>query len=132
MEVGILGAGNWGTTFAMLLNRIGHSVTLWEHDAAQAATIAKERQNIKFLPGYDIPCKIRVTTDIKGAIHANVLVIAVPTQVSRNVFRAITHLDKQTIVLSLVKGIEQKSLDRISQICSQELTGFDAEQFAVL
>jgi glycerol-3-phosphate dehydrogenase (NAD(P)+) len=132
MRVGILGAGNWGTTFALLAHRAGHDVVLWEYDAEQAARVAASRENVKFLPGYRIPESILVTTDVTLIRDVDVMVLAVPAQTCRQVLHGLGSVRPGTILLSLVKGIEQKSLDCMSRICKQELSPFDPEVFAVL
>lgn len=132
MNVHILGAGNWGTTFALLMQRVGHSVILWEHDGELAAQMGEMRENAKFLPGHMIPEDIEITSDLSKTEDADVVVLAVPAQSCREVLRKVGRLDQHTILLSLVKGIELQSLDRISQICDQELTSFHAQRFVVL
>ena len=47
----ILGAGNWGTTLALLLESTGAAVTLWTKDEESAASIRDLKENIQFLPG---------------------------------------------------------------------------------
>lgn len=54
MKIVVLGAGAWGT--ALALSAAGnplarHSVTLWARDAAQAATMQRQRENVRYLPG---------------------------------------------------------------------------------
>ena len=132
MKVGILGAGNWGTTFALLIHRHGHVVTLWEYDAEQAQRVERIRENTKFLPGYSVPDDIPITSNVADAIQAEIVVLAVPAQSCREVLRKIGQLPETAIVLSLIKGIEQNTLSRVSEICAQELRDFDAARLAVL
>ena len=51
----ILGAGNWGTTLAVMLAGNGHNVRLWEFRRDAAQRITADRENKEFLPGIAIP-----------------------------------------------------------------------------
>ena len=46
MEIAVLGAGGWGTTLAILLNKNGHKVTLWEFNKEYAETLKEYRENL--------------------------------------------------------------------------------------
>ncbi len=133
MKVTILGAGNWGTTFAIHAHRSGHEVTLWEFDAEQAKAVAAVRENRKYLPGYAVPPGIRVTTELRSALSETELILAaIPAQSFRALLRMNGDFPKGIALVSLMKGIEQESLARMSEICSQELQNFASEHFAVL
>ena len=133
MTVAILGAGNWGTTMAVVLARAGHVVTLWEFDAVQAELVARTHVNEKFLPGIPLAPEIRVTSDLSAALaHAKIILLAVPAQHCRGVLRRIQRLEGSATIVSLMKGIERDSLFRVSQICRQELADFDAARYAVI
>lgn len=132
-RVAILGAGNWGTTMALVLHRGGHDVSLWEFDAAQAERVAANRVNEKFLPDYRIPENIAITNDLPRALSdVEICLLAVPLQSCRSVLRAMKRIPAGTLVVSLMKGIEQKSLKRASEICAEELEDFPPQSFASL
>ena len=40
MRIAVLGNGGFGTAMALTLERAGHSVSLWGHDADYTASIA--------------------------------------------------------------------------------------------
>ena len=56
--IGIVGAGAWGTALANVAASAGHAVPLWTRDPAQAARIAEDRTNPRFLPGIDLNRRI--------------------------------------------------------------------------
>lgn len=116
MKVTILGAGNWGTTLAILLSKRA-SVTLW--------TIEKiaGRENKKYLPGYEIPAKVQITESLSVAIEgAELIIFALPSQVMREVAKQVmTYRHKTTLLLSVSKGIENKSLKRMSEVLEEEI-----------
>lgn len=132
MNVSILGAGNWGTTFGLLAYRAGHRVTLWEYDEQQARRVAETRINEKYLPGQVLPDDLQVTPDLRDAAVADVLVLAVPAQTCRPVLKRLGSVGDDTVLLSLVKGIEQLTLSSVSEMCAQELPNFRTGRYAVL
>jgi glycerol-3-phosphate dehydrogenase (NAD(P)+) len=133
MKVAILGAGNWGTTLSLVLQRAGHAVALWEYDREQAERVASSRFNEKFLPGYPISAEIVVTHDLERALRGvQLCLVAVPVQTCRSVFRAIRRLPAHTVTVSLMKGIEGGSLQRVSQICAEEIEDFSPDLYAVI
>ena len=133
MNVTILGAGNWGTTVALHAHRSGHRVTLWEYDPEQAALVAATRENRKYLPGYPLPADVRISTDVTDALAGAELILAsVPAQSFRTLLHNQGSFPNGTELVSMMKGIEQESLARMSEICQQELSNFDSNRFAVL
>lgn len=132
-RITILGAGNWGTTMALALDRIGHRVTLWEFDSAQAERVAATRQNERFLPGYVIPPSVFITSDLQAALtDPQICLLAIPMQTSRSVLRNVRMLPRDTVVVSLMKGIERETLARVSEICTAELKDFALERYAAV
>ncbi len=51
----VIGAGSFGTALAVLLARGGLRTTLQTRTAEQAATIDRERENRRYLPGVELP-----------------------------------------------------------------------------
>jgi glycerol-3-phosphate dehydrogenase (NAD(P)+) len=85
-EAVILGAGSWGTTLALHLDRLGTATTLWEVDRARAAEVRETRLSLPFVPDHPLPPSIEVTADLESAVGtARILVIAVPSHVLRSV-----------------------------------------------
>jgi glycerol-3-phosphate dehydrogenase (NAD(P)+) len=133
MNITVLGAGNWGTTMALVLHRKGHRVTLWEFDPAQAELVSRTHVNEKFLAGFALPEDMLVTSDLLAAIsRAETILIAVPAQTCRFVLRSAGCLPKDIPLVSLMKGIERETMNRISEICSQELHDFDSRFYAAI
>ena len=59
----VLGGGGWGTALALVLDERGAQVTLFVHDAAYGAEMAKTRRNPRYLPGVELPERIEVVSD---------------------------------------------------------------------
>jgi len=123
LRIAVLGDGGWGTTLAVLLAKKGYTVTLWGAFADYCQVMLKTRYNPKFLPGIKIPQSIEITSDINAAVSENeIVVLAIPSQYTRQTLRKITTgFSKKTIFLSVTKGIEISSSQRISQVILAEL-----------
>lgn len=134
MRIGCLGAGNWGTTLAILLAEKGHSVRLWEYRKDLAEEIAKWRENRLYLPAIGLPESIAVTNDLSIAVEsAEMLLLAVPCQTVRLVCRQLAGCRMQArYLVSGVKGIERESLRRVSEIVGEELPVLSGSNYTAL
>ncbi|MFH0878033.1 MAG: NAD(P)H-dependent glycerol-3-phosphate dehydrogenase [Candidatus Omnitrophota bacterium] len=116
-KVSVIGDGGWGTTLAILLSRKGIDVTLWSAFPAYARMLSKKRTNPNFLKGIRIPKDIKITASLREALSADLLVLAVPSQYLRSVLsKARLLYDRAVPVVSVVKGIEDKTLLRMSEV----------------
>jgi len=123
IRIGVLGDGGWGTTLAVLLANKGYPVTLWGAFENYTKQMAKSRLNPKFLPGITIPKKIEIISDIKSAVaDKEFIVLAIPSQYTRSVLKKMQGaFSKDTVFLSVTKGIEISSSMRISEVIHAEL-----------
>lgn len=124
ISISVLGDGGWGTTLAVLLSRKGFKVTLWSAFSDYSAQLNKTRINRKFLPGIKIPKDIEITSDLSSAVAGRSLVVlAIPSQYLRLTLRRIKKLNfpRKAIYLSTVKGIENKTIRRMSEVICDEL-----------
>lgn len=134
MRISVLGAGGWGTTLAILLYYNGHSVSLWEYKKQYAKTLSKKRENNKYLPGIKIPKEIEITHDLnESVLSKNLIVLAVPSQFLRNIIKEINYKEiKNSILVSVSKGIEKNSLLTMSQMISEVFPQLNKSQIGVL
>ena len=134
MKISVLGAGGWGTTLAILLHYNGHNVTLWEYKKSYARHLLKKRINTDYLPGIKIPKEILITSDIEESTeNKNLIVMAVPSQFLRGIVRDIDfHQIKNSILVSVSKGIENKSLMTMSQMLKNVFPHVDKNQIGVI
>jgi len=116
--VTVLGDGAWGTALALLLCDKGCGVTLWGAFPDYVETVRRRRENVKFLPGVKLPASLRLTSDISEAASGpDLIVVAAPAQHVRSVVRRLApHYGKGTPILTVAKGIENKTLLRPSEI----------------
>jgi len=130
MKITVLGAGSWGTTLALLMAHNNRLVHLWEFRPDAAALFEQQRENSEFLPGHRLPDNLRVTNDIGEAVSgASLCLMAVPTHAVRVTLSKLKGmLPPEVIFVSATKGIEQKSLMRISEIIRDVLGGEIGEE----
>ncbi|MCL2308900.1 MAG: NAD(P)-dependent glycerol-3-phosphate dehydrogenase [Proteobacteria bacterium] len=77
----VLGAGAWGTAFALHLTRLPSAarVILWARDVQQAQAMARDRVNARYLPGVPLPPELCITASFEDAVrNATLLVAATP------------------------------------------------------
>ena len=131
-QVAVIGAGSWGTALAVHLARVGHDVTLWGRDASLVAEMRQRQANPIYLPDIVFPTGLQPTDDSAMALPmASVVVVAVPSHGVRGVARQMApHVLPGALVVSAVKGIEEHSLLRMTEVLADELPA--AGEVAVL
>lgn len=135
MNIGILGAGSWGTTLALLLARDKHEIMLWEFRPDAVEKLRIDRENLEFLPGQPFPDNLRVTADIEEAVSgAGACLIVVPSHAVRPTMKLLGNsLPSSCLVLCAAKGIEENSLMRMSQVVADTLgESFDPANFVTI
>ena len=117
-RIAILGAGGMGTALALLFGKTGARVRLWSRAEAHASDLARRRINDRHLPGIRVPDNILVTACAGEAMDgADLIVAAVPTSFLRATLTVLADRVPAGIpFLSVVKGIENGTFDRPSQI----------------
>lgn len=122
-DIGIIGAGSWGTALAVLLHRNGHKVTVWSIVESEIEMLKKEREHKDKLPGVSLPEDMIFTTNLEEAVKGrDVLVLAVPSPYTRTTSRNMASLVSEgQIIVNVAKGIEENSLLTLSQIIEEEI-----------
>jgi glycerol-3-phosphate dehydrogenase (NAD(P)+) len=123
-RIAVIGAGAWGTGLAIVLGRKGsHEVRLWAHEADVCESIAQKRVNERFLPGRTIPADVTTTNDLVAAIEeAEIILSVMPSQHCRGLFEKIRpYVQRNTLIVSATKGLEEKSLMRMSEVIAEVL-----------
>ena len=120
MKTAVIGAGAWGTALAMQLCKNGHETALWFRDPEKAEKARALRENPR-LKGVRLPEDLTLTADPQCVRGCRLVVIAAPSFPIRSVCRTVApYLEKDTVLVSVTKGIEQGSLLRMSQVVAQE------------
>jgi glycerol-3-phosphate dehydrogenase (NAD(P)+) len=123
-EIAIIGAGAWGTAIAIVLGRKGaRRVRLWALETEVCQAITQKRINEKFLPGCRIPDGVTATNDLATALEGVQIVVSVmPSQHCRGLFERMRPLiPPQTLIVSATKGLEETSLERMTEVIGEVL-----------
>lgn len=121
-DINVIGAGAWGTAFALQLTRSDHRVKSWAFEPEVAQNINQEHENGKYLPGIKLPESLTATADIAEACRAELLVLACPAQHMRGIAAQVgPHLSSDTPLVVLSKGIEQENLRLMTEVLAEVL-----------
>lgn len=132
-KIAVFGAGSWGTAFSIVLADAGNDVTIWARREEVAESINDRRENGEYLPGIELPPQVSATHDVEKAAHgADLVVLATPSQSLRgNLTEWAPYVEPDAVLVSLMKGVELGTLDRMSQVIA-EVTGAGPERIAVV
>ena len=108
-RIGVLGAGAWGTTLAIVARRAGRDVVLWARREQQVRALSSDRENKLHLSGIWIDPAIAITNDISAALEADAVLVALPAQHLRDHLAAPAWPAGVPAVIC-AKGIERGSL----------------------
>jgi glycerol-3-phosphate dehydrogenase (NAD(P)+) len=119
----ILGSGAWGTAIALSLDRRGgHQISLWAHTPELGRQILDAGENSQFLPGFLIPPAVTITGDHEAITAANILISAIPSEFLRpTLLRIRAHMRGGQFVVSATKGLEDRTLYRMTKVLSETL-----------
>ena len=108
---------------------------MWEFRPDAVNRMREDRENKEFLPGHPFPDNLAVTEIIDEAVNgADVCLIVVPSHAMRStVLQLAKGVPADCVVVSATKGIEEKSLMRMSEVIA-DVWGdhFNPDQFAAL
>lgn len=126
-NVGVLGAGSWGTALSVLLHENGHQVTIWSIDKAEVEMLTRKREHETKLPGVKLPEDMMITNDLKEAVTGrDFLVLAVPSPFTRATAKSMSpYIKEGQIIVDVAKGIEETTLMTLSQQIEQEIPQAD-------
>ena len=122
--IAVLGAGSWGSALALLLARNGQTVRLWDHSAGPVASLRRDRENRRYLPGFELPASIEAVTDLGAAVDgAREVLVVVPSHGFAEVLRALRDLLSAGSGLAwATKGLEPSS-GRLLHEVAREILG---------
>jgi glycerol-3-phosphate dehydrogenase (NAD(P)+) len=120
-NVGIIGAGSWGTALASVLDANRLPVLIWGHDADHIAKVTASRENLPYLPGYRLPDAFRFTTSLDDLAACDLVLLVTPSKAVREVSARLSTvtLSPDTVLLSCTKGVERGSGLRMSEIIAE-------------
>ena len=126
-NVGVLGAGSWGTALSVLLSDNGHQVTVWSIDENEVQMLSEKREHELKLPGVKLPDDMVITGDLKAAVTGkDFLVLAVPSPFTRSTAKKMSsYVADGQIIVDVAKGIEESTLMTLSRQIEQEIPQAD-------
>ena len=132
-KVAVIGAGSWGTTFAKVLADADCDVTIWARRPEVVREITVARRNSQYLPGINLPKGLKATESLAEAVAgASLVFLAVPSQTMRqNLEDLEPYLDRRSVLVSLVKGVERTTTMRMSEVIADVLD-LEPERIAVV
>jgi len=134
MKLTVIGGGSWGTALAIVLAPRFESVNLWVFEEDLAARMQANRENETFLPGFTLPSQIEATSELAAALAGADIVLGVmPSKHARRMYHEmLPHLHPHMTFVSATKGIEIKSLLRMSEVIDTVLRAKFEPKVAVL
>lgn len=132
-HVAVMGAGSWGTVFAMILADAGCEVSLWARSEEVADEINKKRINSVYHPNLKLPDSVKATTNPDEALAGSELVIlAVPAQTLRaNLAAWAISIPETAVIGSLIKGVELGTAQRMTEVIAQ-VAGVSTDRVAII
>ena len=126
-NVGVLGAGSWGTALSVLLSDNGHQVTVWSIDENEVKMLNEKREHELKLPGVKLPDDMVITGDLGSTIRGrDFLVLAVPSPFTRSTAKKMSpFVAEGQIIVDVAKGIEEATLMTLSRQIEQEIPQAD-------
>ncbi len=120
-QVGIVGAGSWGTALALLLHGGGLRTRVWCHDPEIIERIRMEGENATYLPGVKVPAEIPFTSRIEDLSPCDLVLVVTPSKAMRDVTGRLAGigLGNDAVLLSCTKGVERGTGARMSEVIGE-------------
>ena len=123
MKISVIGSGSWGTALSQAVVDNGHELRLYSRSEKSRDEINNNHTNSRYLKNAILPKEVVATSSLKEAVEfADVIVIAVPTKVMREVARDINgYLERPKFIIHVSKGLEMETNKRMSEVISDEI-----------
>ncbi|WP_371688022.1 NAD(P)H-dependent glycerol-3-phosphate dehydrogenase [Snodgrassella alvi] len=107
MNIGVLGAGAWGTALAIHFALHSHKVWLWTHNIQHVQQLQQQRQNQRYLPGFDLPENLAAVAELASA---ELIIIATPVAALRQSAQKLVDAGLSDVpIIAACKGFEQQT-----------------------
>lgn len=122
-KIAVIGAGSWGTALAITLSNKGHEVKIWDVNKEHLQELRDNRENVRYLPGIKFSEKLQPVDTVAEAIDdARMVLFSAPAQHFRSALdNALPYISQDMIIVNVAKGIEQKTLKRMSEIAHDKM-----------
>lgn len=123
-KIAVVGAGAYGTALAAYSANIGHEVKVWCFERNLPEIVKRTGENELYLQGVKLPEQVVFTNDPQEAVaSADMVILVSPSAHVRNTSKLISStISKNALIVSAAKGIEQGTLNLMSQILEETLS----------
>lgn len=120
-KIGVIGAGSWGTALAQTLASKGYDVHVYDVNKEHLDEMNENRENVRYLPGVHFSDNLHIAYSAEEALSgAKLALFSAPAQFFRSAAEnAVKYLTSDMLIVNVAKGIEQKSLKRMSEIAHE-------------
>ena len=82
-NIGVIGAGSWGTALATVVAGKGNNVKIWDINEAHLMSMEEARENVDYLPGVPLDDNIKIVYTTEEALKdADVVLFSAPANIS--------------------------------------------------
>ena len=120
-QVGVIGAGAWGTALAQAMTSDGSSVLLWAREPELVAEINAVHTNSLFLPKAALSDRITATGSLADLAECPVLLVVVPAQFLGAVLQGLPDGERDLVLCA--KGIEAGSGRLMADVARDAVPG---------
>jgi len=116
MDIGVLGAGSWGTALSLVLSNNKHNVHLWSRSF-------NPKKNVKYFRHFsniEIPKNVLLTSNINTPLKQNIILIALPSHLISSILKDVK-INSDSIIVNCSKGFDLKNNKRLSTIISESI-----------
>lgn len=126
-----VGAGSFGTALSTIVASKGCRVNIFDVDEPHLKRMEDAMENTDYLPGVKLSGDYHFYTNNEEAIKdADVVVFSLPAQIFRVALKAaVPFIREDALVMNIAKGIEQKTLKRMSEIAAEM---FDMQRYVMI
>lgn len=120
-QLGVIGAGAWGTALAATLYSKGMQAPVWALEADVADALRTGQGNPTYLSGIELP-EMKASQDFSIIESCDALLAVVPAQFARKTLTQMApYVKPGTPVMLCAKGIERESLSFMTDVLAEVL-----------
>ncbi len=129
--VTFIGAGSFGTALSTIVAAKGCRVNIFDIDQPHLKRMEEAMENTDYLKGVKLEGDYHFYTDNEAALKdADYVVFALPAQHFRSAISAAApFIRDDALVMNIAKGIEQKTLKRMSEVAEEY---FDMDRYVCI
>lgn len=133
-KIAVVGSGAWGTALACHAAKLGHAVTMWALEPEVVEEINAKQSNSIYLRDQDLPESIRASSDAAEVVReAEMVLLVPPSKYLRSVSEMMAGAVPKTAVVAIAsKGIEEGSLQLMSEVLAKTMPEVGADRLAFL